>query len=624
MKRLKRLGVFAAVCAVAATPFALMRHADAAAPVNTAHTTYNDFVKYPTTLDSPFDGAKLFYTKDTNIIVKDVGDSHDPGGEYNAGTTYKITDANQQVVFLVTGSTAHDYDGSPVDVIIRADNLRKWDDIPDTYEQFGSVVIGSELCGIADSDESQDAPTTEDCTANKIKNLDSQENAPIIIVTTVGYSDFDISYEFIKAGSFNDTTKKGTPAGINSVSFVALDMDVVGADWLRGKSDLDGHEGVYRLNPQDKTDFYYFLNHSEDEDSKYHMTATAEGLAVDKQNYSSNFDGIHYGTTVLGTATNLSNSKYTLRYSAGGAGIKIYLGSPSAYETKAPKKYFADSGKTDCTKDDFMACLDRDVAEGDTFNYIIRQTTPSNYSNEFDSTVYRSLYKKYANLKVDHNYSKFQIRDTLDPETIVAGVDKIKIYDENDTDVTYMFDLILENNFFMASAKRDTLSSVDFYGHTYRVVIPASIKAGAEDKLVLNAATTIYKYDYDEDATADRSVTSNSTLAFAAAKKSEKVVVTTKYTDKKGKKIAETVTKEYAKGSKYSTAAAKKVPKGYQLSKVPKNSTGIANADVTVTYVYELINSPDTIDNGPLTAILIFSGFGAAAAFFTFRLARRR
>ena len=163
MKRLKRLGVFAAACAVAATPFALMGHASAEAPVNTANTTYNDYKKLPTIMGTQYENAKLFYTANTNIIVKDAGGDGGVPGNYNVSERYAIREPDQEVIFLLTGTTARDAFGDPADVIIRAHNLRKWDNPRAGEDQFGRIVLQSNICGIANSEASQAAPSETDC-----------------------------------------------------------------------------------------------------------------------------------------------------------------------------------------------------------------------------------------------------------------------------------------------------------------------------------------------------------------------------------------------------------------------------------------------------------------------------
>lgn len=75
-------------------------------------------------------------------------------------------------------------------------------------------------------------------------------------------------------------------------------------------------------------------------------------------------------------------------------------------------------------------------------------------------------------------YNSFLIEDQFEPVLKLTDVNQVKIYNENDEDVTDLYDISIVDNKLQITVK--DLKNDDFYGHTYRVEVTTEILSNAD------------------------------------------------------------------------------------------------------------------------------------------------
>lgn len=676
MKKLRAIGIGLAIAAVSVTPF-LIPHHDAEAQ-DSAYYNWDALG----TLDEQYAYAKVYRTADTVITPKvfDASRASTNGDEPNE-TEYVLNTTTGQIVFLLENTTAVDANGNKVDVIFRMDHLVKWAGASD---QLAYIYFRNRICGT-------DVTITEDNMNTLCSNDERQKplgaGDPIMFWVNADYVNVDFSIEYIKKGTYNETTTKGTPVpGIDRLSYAIFDFDV------KGNSDYSsqlfgGDEGISfydGLNAADtKTAFYYQKNN---QSSNFKLKTGNNGLAIGTNNVGNKFNGIYYANSAIGIVTGMENSKYSFRYSAKKAGVTVFFGSPIKYDTPAPKKYIVASNKTVCDKAD---CSSNTATTGDKFNYVIAQDIPDQYSTEVDILTFMSLWSKYPNIASNHFYMNFVISDVIDENLTPDAVSNIKIYNNADQDVTNMFVVSVDGNTIQAAAKSDVLTTAAFYANTFRIVIPVTVKNVVTKGLVNNTATISYAQTGDEGDTEKETNPVKTTLnhkitvnhiSTATGKKladpssinyphgseyetsalnpeglpegykiSEKFpipanasgvllkdevityyydlyyIVTTKHISKQtGAEIADPESVEYVYKDDYETEASKNLPEGYILTEVPVNASGVVDGDIEVIYIYDIPPAPKTLDSDPAPFAFAFTGIGAFVTGAIFFLTRRR
>ena len=673
---LRAFGIGLAVAAVSVTPF-LIPHNDAGAE---ASSYYN--WDQPGTLDEQYAYAKVYRTADTVITPKvfDASRNSTNDDEPNA-VEYVVRNTDSQIVILMENTTAVDAYGRKVDVILRMNHLKKWSG---ESNQHAYIYFRTEICGTSQTITPSNMNTL--CPVNDpTKQKPLGVGDPIIFWVNTNYADIDFSIEYIRKGSYNDQTTKGTPVpSIDRLSFASFDYDVkAGSDYsshlFGGDEGISFYDG---LNPTGtKTTFYYQKNN---QNSDFKLKTGNNGIAIGANDVGNKFNGIYYANSAIGVVTGMENSTYSFRYSAKKAGISVFFGSPIKYDTPAPKKFVVASDKTTCEQTD---CTSNSVTTGDKFNYVISQDIPDQYSSDVDILTFMSLWSKYPNIARDHFYTSFTIEDTIDSNLTPSAVSNIRVYNNANQDVSSMFVITLEGNKITAEAKSEVLTTEAFYADTFRIVVPVTVKNVVTKSNVKNTATTTYKQTGDPGDTTKEtnevdtdiyhtltvnhidantgkelakptvetkahgseyttSVLKNLPKGYKVSKKlpfpanangtliKDEVVtyyydlyytVTTKHISKQtGDEIADPTVEEYAYKDEYLTEAASKLPEGYILAEVPKNASGIVDDDIEVIYIYDIPPAPKTLDSGIAPFAYIFAGVGSFIAGSIFFLTRRR
>lgn len=123
---------------------------------------------------------------------------------------------------------------------------------------------------------------------------------------------------------------------------------------------------------------------------------------------------------------------------------------PVRTEVLDPAKLVTDSDEVDVLENQLKVIYER-------YEYDISHTVPAEYPEFF--------YKEYI------------MEDVLND---VLETGEVTIFNENDEDVTDLFEDLSEGNHIKFKAKEDTLKDKTFYGHSYRFNVKTNIKADAD------------------------------------------------------------------------------------------------------------------------------------------------
>lgn len=673
--KLKYLGIGLVAVAIAAVPFILQK------PAGAQQSAFHDFVDLNSVIDSDYAYGKMYYTENTKITVKKTGDLPPDSERASRGTTelgpmqdkYYFVRKNQDVIVLVEDSTAVDKYGNPVDVIISVKNYQVWDSYAgDSDAPFADVALASSVCGT-----DQALPTNQQCIDNSMPL--GAPGDPIIIWTDIFYGSIDVSYQYIKKGTYNNGT--GQPAGIDKIAYAMGDFDVPNnpaTPEYSGEA-LEGNEGIsLSFTPiNDKTDFYYQKN---DPAEGTKLEEYENGIAVTQRAEGASFNGIHYTNSLVGLVSNMENSTYSYRFSATGAGIFFFIGSPVAYDMPAPLK------STTC--DDFagiLGCSANTAKPGDAIYYGIEQYVPENHSNEVDIMSFMSLWSTYPNIKEKHNLVELVITDEIDANLTFDEDYGVHITADNE-DVSDKFIVLVDGSRIEVEAKPDALANDDFYGKKYSIIFKTVLGKTVATTNIQNFAKTAYsnfgiptpksktsnevdttvvhtltikhvdeltgenleephKENYvhgetykttpiaDEDLPAKYQLTIRPENAEGKIVRDTEVIytynrfhtVTVKHLSKVNKtEIADPEKITVAHGAEYETSALKNPPEGYRLSIAPKNAKGKISDDVEVIYYYDIPELPKTLDIDIVPILLTLASTAAITGGLFYVVTRRR
>ncbi len=569
-------------------------------------SAYMDYSSVTPVINEEYASSRIYYTSDTQMIVKQDGSDNTHTGNFS--NSYKVQ-PGKQFVMLITNSSATDNAGNPVDVIWKINNVKYWSEIRDELgervddaEEFFAITERSSTCG-----SSETIPVTPD--HDPCEGGDGSHTLgagdPIMFWLNSHFASGDFTVQYIKKGTFNDSSLSGVPAGLTRLTYLAYDIDVPNASHYTTPDYFGGNEGV-RVTPSSasKTTFYYNKDHKSE--AFPDMYEAENGLAISGMGdggYSAAFNGIHWATSYYAMVTDMANSSYTFTYAATSAGTSYFFGSPSAYDTPAPAKYVEEIGRTN-----------NRATTGSKFNYVITQRILNTFSTANDVLTFASLHSSYPSINENRNYVSFVVRDNIDANLILPSATEVKVY-KGSTNVTDKFEVSIDNRKISVSVKPSYLQTADFYDSVYRIVIPVTTKNIITTKQIQNNATSEYKYTNVNVAA--------KTSGYAITDIYHKLTV--RHIDKEtGKEISDTVVLEQDHGSQYTTSMASDLPTGYQLISMPDNATGTIYSDVTVVYYYNIPKNPSTLDRDLVPFAIIFGGTALVSAGIFYLASKRR
>lgn len=294
------------------------------------------------------------------------------------------------------------------------------------------------------------------------------------------------SMQYLKHGT-------NTKASITHVASAIMDIDVLGDDSTN--KTWGGAEG-FTIDGANGEVYYKKGNWIVDVEGE--KGVRVPNASVGASGRVENNDNLHLYSSAVATEV-LTDATYKLFYSGSGCGIGYVFASPYNFNLGNPVKKVNKSV----------------VSEGEVFNYKITQYVPNNY------------YADELNFidNVDGKYTSFTLKDELNSNLNLEGTPTIK--NENGKDVTSLFNITTDGNTITATAKSENLTNVDFYAHSYTLIIPVSVKSGTgiDVEKISNVSTTVavtrkgaetktsnpvdtnFKYNEKIDATIDNGTT---------------------------------------------------------------------------------------------------------------------
>ena len=263
---------------------------------------------------------------------------------------------------------------------------------------------------------------------------------PVIGVNNHGYDYVDVTFEYI----YSDTGKPAT-------DLTGTYMTVVDIDANQGmgfnEEQMKNIGKVYapaesKVDVEKKADGYTYFQDIDNADWRAsspegQFTILADGHTLDFR-WAKNWDGYN-----LDQELDWETSKY-------GQWFGYSAEKPVRTEVLDPAKLVTDSDEVDVLENQLKVIYER-------YEYDISHTVPAEYPEFF--------YKEYV------------MEDVLND---VLETGEVTVFNENDEDVTDLFEDLSEGNHIKFKAKEETLKDKSFYGHSYRFNVKTNIKADAD------------------------------------------------------------------------------------------------------------------------------------------------
>lgn len=387
-------------------------------------------------LDSKYSYGTLFWTDDTKPIMTEnmayrytdfdnfeeyAEKNKDVNGRGKKGFSFEtyyslMNNETGHIEFLLTNCST-DKDGDMCDVLIKVTNIA----------QLGAPDINAKVrLDVNDYGEE----------ANKNVN---QKNGLINFYLYGENAQAEFNMIYYKAGQYDSNDIFKGRANVPGVAGTVYGFDL---------PSIYSNEGI--IMKKDKAHIYY------DKEGNLTRGTNQTELAIEvKSDWSGETEGVTKSNSVVITQ-DLENSVFGMTYVGAGCNIGYVFVSPYIFETPDPIK--------DVNKNS--------VYEGKKFQYTITQHVPNNFYklNLLDNTTGK--------------YSEFRIEDELEKNLTLESEDEVKIKNERGTDVTQWFDKRVyynkgESTKITAELKDSYKNNSNFYNHTYKLIIPVSVKEGA-------------------------------------------------------------------------------------------------------------------------------------------------
>ncbi len=659
MKKLHTSALLVAAASLVASP--IIGVADVSAAASVSYAGFHSLNR--NTLNNTYAYSKVYYTANTKITNMKVGVIGTQGSSMTTASTDGLGSGNlrpgESYTALIENSTAKDPNGNDLDVLYKVSDVQYW---TDEVDENGNPISRVSLNFHKDIDGSSAESRPQDA-IESAATLHAGD--PIVAWISTTRADSLFTIQFCKKGTYVASSDSCTVAtNISNMSSAMWDFDVPNRNRNKNENNeyIVNEDGEYDYSRYGEKLFHgnegilptvssntIYMNQDKTLDGTV-MSTEQNGFSV-KDISDVEFSGIWFGNSIMVTTTG-ANGTWSFRYAGHNCGIGFVFGSVVPYAMPKPHK----------TVDKTQAKV------GDKVTYHISQEVPQNFSTEADIVTFMSLWSNYSAIPENHGYSALKISDSFDSSLQLPAKSDIKITNEKGTDVTDKFNITVNGQTVEAVAKSAEINGLDFYGHTYTIVVSTTVKKEVTGSPVQNLAQTTYtpvdggdttipsdsvetkiyhtvkaKYINDEtgeeiadptsqdyehgapyttresddipdkfklietpkDATGTADKDYEIIYRYAPPKK----VITRHIDDETGEPIGDPTSDEYPQGDPYVTSPMPKVPKGYQLVKTPKNAKGtVGNKDIEVIYRYRKIKNPNTLDAG-MTAFI-----GAAVA----------
>lgn len=464
---------------------------------------------------------------------------------------------DKELIMLIT-NCAVNKDGEVLDVLIKIDKV-----IPFVNGGFVNLITNGYLQIL----DSQNYP------AKGSKKIYGDVGKPIIFQLHANNASCDLTMIYYKHETYDYVSDSGELGNISLVNGIFNDIDISNHGQNYDNKFLKGNEGI-RPNVGSSI-IYYNKNRKQPLDSAYKDTYLQEidnGIAI--KSAKSNSNGLWYAHSAFVLTKDITNSTYSFSYGGLECAIDYFFASPYPYEIPSITK---------------KASIN-EVTPGQSFTYDITQYIPNNYyTNLFNfSELYNNLYS-------NSRFTEITIKDNFD-NFLEINKDTITITNEIASDVTDKFDITLNNNELVVTAKVENFDDPNFYNHTYTVHVPVTLKSDTKGIASLkNIATTISKIGDEEET----NLPSNEVNVAIVYK-----LIVNYLKENTNEPLAESKTQNYKLNDDYITDYP--TISKWELVNMPDNAKGVIIGNTIVNYYYKesIIENPDTGANIKFVIIL--------------------
>lgn len=242
----------------------------------------------------------------------------------------------------------------------------------------------------------------------------------------------------------------------NMSSFDGVSLTVTGGKPRRNTKMLNGMNNVDWARDHGAT-----VWQDEKDPDQYYFTYTQKAVKeLDPDALSGSYDS-NLGYDPVSVDQQVQPEVFT------GSQVKWNLAAIGDLTPQKPQKFVADSdeGTIDPSQ---VLLLNKGVYHNtlknryEKYHYAITHTVPN--------------VKVFPGSPDDQTYKSYSITDKLDK--VLDGASNVKVYDDQNQDVTYRFNIQTKDNTLKVIAKPSTLTQEDFYNNTYKVTFDTDVKPG--------------------------------------------------------------------------------------------------------------------------------------------------
>ena len=531
----------------------------------TANTEYYDFSDI-SNLDISYSSSVLFLSDDSEVKVLDAPNNYqnrtsDMSEEIfsnpkigNVSLPGEIVLYNGETLKLLITKSAVDLDGNLIDVVISLDNVVIWNGTTTSETKRVSLVLYPkyEFLNSQLGVETGAPKTTPDVKIGQ----------PLFFWLDTKFANVDFHLKYFQSGTVDETTGIGTPANtIKNINTFFGDLDIPAS---RNSNDLSsyflhGEEGFVPL--VGKSTIYWNKNGYYDRNDVHNELQEIENGISTIVNFGTtngrvNVNGPWYENSAFMT-TEIEDNEFSFKYGGHGCGISFSFLSPYPYTYDNPSKII------DGSNDEYTS--------GDTFTYKVSQYIPHNYYGQIIN-----FSEIYSNIPATTIYDNYVIEDAVS-NYLTINQNNIKVVNENNVNKTNLFTISVNGQKVIATAKDSTLTSDIFYGHTYTLEIPVTVKNQFNTKFINNSAKS--KINDDEARNTNTTTTTvyhNLEIKYLEAGTENE--------------LDDTIIRKVYYGDDYETSSSSQIPENYELVSTPSNANGtVGNSDIQVIYYYNEI-----------------------------------
>ena len=597
---LKVLGIFIFLVFIILSLLMIKKPSYAYTNERIADTIYSDYSDI-STVDNKYSNSVLFLSENSEIIKIKGPAGTQPAtiGDISFKSFYEITpstNADQRQLVLLITKSAVDSNGNLLDTVITLSNINFW---PSNIKHGSGRTITFEIKSAVSFMKNQNPDKSKYVIEGSLENYRGLPTNgtnydkyfishplvigdPLILGLDTVCTDVDFTLTYYKADTVNrsDGTGGEIATDINSINSFYTDLDVPRTRYIKDTSNyttsnfpvstlnqlfLQGNEGIAPMNGKSQI-FYdtqnrtgtYFINLAEMENG----IVSQESKASKNYEYL-NSKSIWYQSSAFMLTDGVEGS-FKFKYGGINCGINFSFFSPFLYSIPNP------------TKDIINKQNEYNIS--DTFVYKVSQYVPNTYFSQ--SIGFSSV---YSNIKPSSIFEQFVIEDELESHLSFDETKSIVVKRDNNTDVTSLFDINIDNKKVTATALDTSLNNSAFYAHSYILEIPVKFNSsGVNVKTIKNTATVTSKLPDTEPIINDTNEVDVNVYYN---------VVSRYLLEGTNEVLAPSKTIKKYSGDAYNTESSSDVPSKYELVSVPSNASGTINdQNILVTYYYKLID----------------------------------